>query len=59
MSILHLIIAVFAIALAFWANNTYIAPGIVRKVVNVILIIICLVLVLNVTGLINIVNMKV
>jgi hypothetical protein len=59
MTILQILVAVFAIALAFAANNSYVTPGIIRTTVNVILIIICIALVLILTGLTGFTNHKV
>lgn len=59
MSILQLIVAIVVIALAFWANNRYIAPGILRIIVNIILIVICVLLVLMVTGLTGSLNTRI
>lgn len=58
MSILQLIVAIIVIALAFWANNAYI-PAPFRLIVNLILIIVCVFLVLAVTGLLGSVGGKV
>jgi hypothetical protein len=50
MSILTLIIILCVIAFGFWANNTYVNPGILRTIVNIILIIVTLVIILSVAG---------
>ena len=52
MSVFHLLVVVIAIVLAFWANNRYLT-GIFRTLVNVILIIVCLYIVFELTGVIN------
>lgn len=59
MSILQLIIAIIVIALAFWANNRYVSPGIIRTIVNVILIVICVYFVLMITGLVGSLNTRI
>ena len=53
MSIITLLILILLIGGLFWANNTYIAPGILRTVINIVLVIISLVIILNVAGLIG------
>lgn len=53
MSIVTLLILVLLIGAAFWANNTYITPGLLRTVINIVLIIISLVIILSVAGLIG------
>lgn len=51
MSLLQLLIGICLIVLGFWANNTYITPGIIRTAINVVLIIIVLVVILSFFGL--------
>lgn len=53
MSILALIIVICVIALAFYANNTWVAPGLVRNLFNIVLMIVCIVVVLALTGLLG------
>lgn len=53
MSVITLLILVLLIGGLFWANNTYIAPGILRTVFNVVLVIVSLFIILSVAGLIG------
>jgi len=50
MSLISIIVAICLIALAFYANNTWVTPPILRIIVNVVLIIIVIVVLLSVLG---------
>ena len=49
MTIIQLFVVALILAFGFWANNKYLA-GLVRTIVNIILIIAVLAVVLNVAG---------
>lgn len=59
MTIAQILIGVILLILGFWANNTYIAPGILRIIINIILIIIVVFLILSVFGLTHAGSMRV
>lgn len=59
MTLIQLIAVICIIILAFWANNTWIQPGILRIIINVILIIIVIAVLLSVLGLAHIGGMRV
>jgi hypothetical protein len=50
MSIITLIILILLIAAGFWANNTYVGPGLVRTLFNIVLMIVTIVIILSVAG---------
>ena len=53
MSLISLIVLVCVIALAFYANNNWIPPGMIRTIFNVVLMLVCVIVVLALTGLLN------
>ena len=59
MSIITLIVVVCLIVLAFWGNNTYISPGILRIIINIVLIILVLVMILDLMGIGHLGNVRV
>lgn len=58
MSLIALIIGTCLLVLGFWANNTYMAPPILRIIVNVVLIVIVLFVILSFFGFGNSFNLK-
>jgi len=59
MSLIAIIVAICLIGLAFWANNTYVSPPILRIIVNVILIIVVLIVLFSVLGIGNLGSVRV
>ena len=59
MSILQIVIGIILLVLGFWANNTYIAPGILRIIINIVLVLIVIFLILSVFGFGNLGSVRV
>ena len=59
MSILSLLIILIVIGFAFWANNSYVSPGILRTIINIILILVTLGVVFSLVGWMPLLNHKV
>lgn len=51
MSLIQIIVGVILLIFGFYANNTWITPGILRIIINIILIIIVIFLIITVFGL--------
>jgi hypothetical protein len=58
MSIILLFLIVVLFAVLFWANNTYVTPGIPRIAINILLIIIGILYLLHIMGVNTGVNFK-
>jgi hypothetical protein len=50
MDLLTAIIVLVFIVAAFWANNTYITPSAIRLLFNILLVVVCVAIILNLTG---------
>jgi hypothetical protein len=59
MSLITIIVAICLIVLAFYANNTWVSPPILRIIVNVILIIVVLIVLFSVLGIGNLRSVRV
>ena len=59
MSILSLLIILIVIGFAFWVNNSYVSPGILRTIINIILILVTLGVVFSLVGWMPLLNHKV
>lgn len=59
MNLIQIIIGVCLLVLGFWANNTYVNPGIIRIIVNIVLIIITIVVILAVFGIGGLGNIRI
>jgi hypothetical protein len=59
MTILTLFFVIVIIALVFWANNTYVAPGVLRIIINILMIVISILILLQLVGWLPNINSRV
>jgi hypothetical protein len=59
MTVLQIILALCAFALAFWIINRYVAPGLFRNVLIGVVVVLALLVLLSGFGLLNLLNMPV
>lgn len=59
MSILTLLIVLIILGGLFWANNTYIAPPILRIIINIVLLVVGIALLFSLTGFLDLRDLRV